>query len=96
MTSLRGAVIRFLLGKFNVWNKPLDDIRKTMEKIKAQGMPLGVESEIDELNGIPVYRLFPPGAPKKKAILYFHGADSVSAYIMQTANLRPALPGKPA
>lgn len=73
MTSLRGAVIRFLLGKFNVWNKPLADIRKTMEKIKAQGMPLGVESEIDELNGIPVYRLFPPEAPKKKAILYFHG-----------------------
>lgn len=73
MSSLQSALIRFLLRKSDMWNKPLSDIRKSMETMKTQGMPPGVGLINNDLNGVPVQRLIPFEALKNKAILYFHG-----------------------
>lgn len=73
MASLRSALVRFLLRRADLWNKPLSDIRKSLESIKGRGLPRGLELRKENIKGVAVERLTPPGAPEKKAILYFHG-----------------------
>ncbi len=73
MSSIQSVLIRFLLKRSNLWNKPLPQIRKNMEKLKAQGMPEGVEASTEVINGVACEQLVPRNAAQGKAILYFHG-----------------------
>lgn len=73
MSSIQSMLIRFLLRRSNLWNKPLPEIRKTMEALKSQGMPEGVEVSYETVNGVACNLFTPIDAAKGKAALYFHG-----------------------
>ena len=73
MGSIQGAVIRFLLRKSNMWNKPLTEVRKSMESIKSKGIPSGVSLKKVEVDGVPCEMFLCEESKKDKVILYFHG-----------------------
>lgn len=73
MSSIQSTFIRFMLRRSNIWNKPLNEIRKTMEDIKANGMPEGIENSRQTVNGVSCEVFRHPSPKKDKVILYFHG-----------------------
>jgi epsilon-lactone hydrolase len=73
MASIQSMLIRFLLRRADMWNKPLEKIRNDMEKLKAQVIPEGLEIKSEDLNGVPIERMIPLGDIQRKVILYFHG-----------------------
>lgn len=73
MGSIQGAVIRFLLRKSNIWNKPLMEVRESMGNIKSKGIPSGVSLKNMEIDGVPCEVFLCDENKKDKAILYFHG-----------------------
>lgn len=73
MTSIQSSLIRFLLKRTNLWNKPLGEIRETLKNTKAQGMPLSIKEELTTINGVNCHIFVPYESLEKKAILYFHG-----------------------
>lgn len=73
MNSMQSAMVRFLLRRSNIWNKPLMDIRKDMEGIKTKGIPEGITVKKEQVNGVPCEVFLCGEAKKDKAVLYFHG-----------------------
>lgn len=73
MNSIQSTVIRFLIRRANLWNKPLQEIRNSMDIIKAKGIPEGVNLTLEEVNGIDCEVFRCQEAKRNKAILYFHG-----------------------
>lgn len=73
MNSIQSFFIRWMLQKSNIWNKPLEEVRKTMEGVKAIGMPKDVESSRKIVNGTDCEVFKNPFGTKGKVILYFHG-----------------------
>lgn len=73
MSSIQSSLVRFLLRRSNIWNKPLNELRKTMEGIKPSAFPRTIEISRHELNGVHC-EVFRHSLKKNdKAILYFHG-----------------------
>ncbi len=72
MDSIQSCLVRFMLRRSNIWNKPLDKVRKTMEGIKANEMPKEIEISRQSMNGI-TFEVFKNPSEKGKVILYFHG-----------------------
>lgn len=81
MNSIQSVMIRGLLQKSDMWNKPLPEIRKTMEGIKGQGIPKKIIVTEERMNGVNCIRFGHlqhkhesiADRTKKKVILYFHG-----------------------
>jgi len=75
MNSLQSHFIKYLLRRSNLWNKPLEEIRKSMERFKGKGIPDDVEFSKELISGVPceVFRYRKAKESRKKAVLYFHG-----------------------
>lgn len=73
MSSLQSSFIRFMLRRSKIWNEPLLEIRKTMESMKAEDSPSGIQILQTDLKGVPCYTFFHSREKSKKVILYFHG-----------------------
>jgi monoterpene epsilon-lactone hydrolase len=73
MNSIQSAFVRFMLRRSNIWNKPLIEVRKTMEGIKANAMPQGIENSRQNIHGVGCEVFKHPSNKKDKVILYFHG-----------------------
>ncbi|HYE68327.1 MAG TPA: alpha/beta hydrolase [Anaerovoracaceae bacterium] len=73
MNSIQSSLVRFMLRRSNIWNKPLNEVRKTMEGIKSNGMPKGIEILRQTMNGVSYEVFRHPSGKKGKVILYFHG-----------------------
>ena len=73
MGSIQSSLVRFMIRRSNIWNKPLNEVRKTLEGVKSNGMPKGIENSRQTINGVN-YEVFKhPSGKKGKVILYFHG-----------------------
>lgn len=70
--SIQARAVRRMLRKADIWNKPLEEIRATMEAIPGRGMPDGVVASRMELGGVAC-EAFRGAARRKRAVLYFHG-----------------------
>ncbi len=73
MSSMQSSLVRFMLRRSNIWNKPLRVVRKTMKGIRSNGMPTGIESSKQTINGVGCEVFRHPSGKKGNAILYFHG-----------------------
>ncbi len=73
MSSLQSSLVRFMLRRLQIWNKPLPEIQKAMESIKAQPFPDSIRVLQEDLNGIPCNIFCQADKMSKKGILYFHG-----------------------
>lgn len=73
MNSIQSSLVRFMLRRSNIWNKPLNEVRKTMEGIKANDMPKGIEVSRKTINGVACEVFSNPLEMKGRVILYFHG-----------------------
>lgn len=73
MISIQSTLVRFLLKKTDIWNKPLQEIRRKMESIKAKGIPEGITLKKEKVNGVPCEVFLYHEAKMGNAILYFHG-----------------------
>lgn len=73
MNSIQSYVIRFLLKQSNIWNKPLSEIRKTMEDIKTNDLPNSITIGQEEVNGVACKVFHNNGSQSDKVIIYFHG-----------------------
>jgi monoterpene epsilon-lactone hydrolase len=73
MDSIQSFLVRFMFRRSNIWNKPLNEVRTTMEGLKANGMPKGIEISRQTINGVNCEVFGHPSGKKGKVILYFHG-----------------------
>lgn len=73
MNSIRSAAIRLLLRKSNMWNKPIHEIRRDMDKIKATGFPEGIIVKKEQVNEVDCEVFLNRDASNDSAVLYFHG-----------------------
>lgn len=73
MGSVQSWMIRCLLNRSNMWNKPVAGIRNEMEKVKTKGLPEGVIVEDLTLHKVKVKKIVPEDNFRSKVILYFHG-----------------------
>lgn len=73
MNSIQSSLVRFMLRRSNIWNKPLNEVRKTMEGIKVNDMPKGIEISRKTVNGVGCEVFRHPLGMKDKVILYYHG-----------------------
>lgn len=74
MGSIQSSIIRFLLRRSNIWNKSLNEVRKTMEGIKkTYNVPECIVLEKTELNGVDSEAFLHAVKKNDKVILYFHG-----------------------
>ena len=73
MNSIQSSLVRFMIRRSNIWNKPLNEVRKTMEGIKSNRMPTGIEISRQTMNGVSYEVFRHPTGKKGKVILYFHG-----------------------
>ena len=70
--SAQADMVREMLRKADMWNKPLEEIRAAMEAIPGRGMPEGVVASRMELSGVPC-EAFRSAKRVKHAAMYFHG-----------------------
>lgn len=70
--SIQARTVRRMLRKADIWNKPLEEIRATMEAIPGRGIPDGVVASRMELGGVAC-EVFRGAKRGKRAALYFHG-----------------------
>lgn len=74
MGSLQAMITRTMIKKSNMWNQPLDEIRKSMAAIPdAAGIPQGVTVAQATLNGVAVEIFRQAQGKRGRVILYFHG-----------------------
>jgi len=75
MNSLQSHFIKYLLRRSNLWNKPLEEIRKSMEQLKGKGIPGDVEHTEERIGGVhcEVFRCGETKGKIQKVVLYFHG-----------------------
>jgi acetyl esterase/lipase len=66
-------LIKFFLRKSGMWNKPLNEIRRNMETIKANPLPGNITVNRYDLKGVPCEKFSIVGQNSKKAIIYYHG-----------------------
>lgn len=74
MGSLQASITRAMIKKSDMWNHPLDEIRKTMEAIPdSEGVPEGILHESSTLNGVVIETFRHAEKKRDKVMLYFHG-----------------------
>ncbi|TYQ17749.1 UNVERIFIED_CONTAM: acetyl esterase/lipase [Acetivibrio alkalicellulosi] len=73
MSSIQSYFVKFMLQRWNIWNKPLNEIRKTMGGLKSKGIPKSIEFSKQKFNGVDCEIFSNPSSEKDKVILYFHG-----------------------
>lgn len=74
MSSIQSVIIRFLLRRADIWNRPLEEVRHGLEKIKkAAGAPAGIRAEKTEMNGLSFEAFRHEAKKHDSVILYFHG-----------------------
>lgn len=73
MTSLQGSLVKFLLKKSNVWNKPVNEVREAMAKIKANGFPKEIDCSQEVYGGVSCEIFENKHTKATKHIVYFHG-----------------------
>lgn len=73
MSSFQSSLVKFMLRRSNIWNKPLGEVRKTMESMEVKGTPEDLEITRQTLNGVDCEVFKHPSRKKDKVILYFHG-----------------------
>lgn len=73
MSSLQSCLVRFILRRVKMWNKPLPEIRKAMEFLKAEPFPNLIRFMNKDLKGVPCNVFYQSDEVRKKVILYFHG-----------------------
>ena len=73
MASVQSAVVRSMIRKSNMWNRPLDEIRNSMQNIPAKSIPAGIINDRQNIGGVPCEVFRNAEKQKNKAILYFHG-----------------------
>lgn len=71
--SIQGSIIKLLLKKSGMWNKPLDETRKNMSQIKTKGLPEGIKVIDERVNNVACKYIFHNKAIKDTVIIYFHG-----------------------
>ena len=74
MSSLQASITRAMIKKSDMWNQPLEEIRKTMEAIPdTEGLPEGNVWERTTRNGVAVETFRHASRKSERVILYFHG-----------------------
>ncbi len=74
MGSIQSIITRFLLRRSNIWNKPLNEVRKTMEGIKeTNSVPKWIGTAKEKINGVDFETFIHYEKKSDKVILYFHG-----------------------
>ena len=73
MSSFQSGLVRFMLRKVKMWNKPLQEIRKAMDNLKDEPFPNSIQLKHEDLNGVPCNVFCHSDEMSKKVILYFHG-----------------------
>lgn len=73
MSSIQSTIVRFMLRRMNIWNKPLDEVRSSMAAIKAGKSSGVVENVRQEIEGVPCEVFRPVKKKDSRGILYFHG-----------------------
>ncbi len=73
MSSIQSGLVRFLLRRSGMFNKPLDEIRRNMENLKSKGLPEGITVKEQRINGVACEVITNSAAKKDQVILYFHG-----------------------
>lgn len=70
--SMKSIMVRFLLRRSGMWNKPLEEIRKSLQGRKVK-LPEGVKLTEEVMEGVVCKTFSCSNAARDKAILYFHG-----------------------
>jgi acetyl esterase/lipase len=74
MGSFQATMTRAMIKKSNMWNQPLEEIRKNMEAIPdAEGLPEGIVWERTTRNGVTVETFRHAEGKSERVVLYFHG-----------------------
>lgn len=73
MNSFQSCLVRFMLRRSNIWNKPVNEARKTMEGVKANELPKGIEISREMVNGVSCEVFRHSSGKKDKVIIYYHG-----------------------
>ncbi len=73
MRSIQSTIVRLMLRRSNIWNKPLNEVRRSMEGLKANAMPQGVVFSRESINGVGCEVFRCSSKKNGKVILYFHG-----------------------
>jgi acetyl esterase/lipase len=74
MGSLQASITREMIKKSDMWNRELDEIRKTMEAIPdSAGIPEGITVAHAVLNGVAVETFRHAEGRSERVVLYFHG-----------------------
>lgn len=73
MASVQSALVRGMIRKSNMWNRPLDEIRNSMQNIPANGIPAGIKNDRQDFGGVPCEVFRNIERQKNPVILYFHG-----------------------
>ena len=73
MASIQSALVRSMIRKSNMWNRPLDEIRNSMQNIPAKGIPAGIINNRQNIGGVPCEVFRNTGKQKNQVILYYHG-----------------------
>ena len=78
MGSIQGALVRWLLRRARMWDKPLPEIRHDLARMEGGREPEGVSCTALTVNGVPCLVFVPPRAAaveagKTVALVHFHG-----------------------
>lgn len=71
--SIQSSLVKFMLRRSNIWSKPLNEVRRTMEGIQAKEMPNGIECFREKVNGVTCEVFRHTSGMKGQVIIYFHG-----------------------
>lgn len=73
MNSIQSGLIRFFIRRSGLFNKPLDEIRRNMGKLKSKGLPEGISVKEQRINKVDCEVITNLTAKKDQVIIYFHG-----------------------
>lgn len=100
--SIQSAAMRFLIRSSGIFNKPLSQIRETLERQRTKGDPKGIETKKHTINSVAYEEFFYPQMDSDHALIYFHGGGfclgvyqatrSFVAQIAQNSSIRAYLP----
>jgi acetyl esterase/lipase len=73
MSSMQSDYVRNMIREAGMWNRPLPEIRKSMEEMQSSGVPDGIRNTRENVGGVECEVFCYEGAARDKVILYYHG-----------------------
>ena len=73
MSSIQSKYVRDMIRESDLWNRPLSEIRRSMEELQSAGTPEGVRNVRETVSGVACEVFYCEEAAKDKVILYYHG-----------------------